>query len=398
MKPYLLASLTVGLLLAPSAGLPQGGADKKADADRIAALILQLSSRKYATREAATRELRALGEPAWYPLRKAAAASPDEEARRRARQLAQEIGQRLFVEVRRFGGQGGYWLNRVAFTPDGRRAVATGGAVIVYDLASSKELFRSLELSFARPGLALSRDGRYFLTSHQNDWLVRLGDLQSGKEVRQFRGHTGGVFGVALSADGTRAASAGDDGTVRVWDVPSGKELRQFRAAGRARCVAFAPDGRHVLSGHHWAGSNNLVRLWDAEGGKEVRHFAGHKSDVTAVAFLPDGRSVLSASLDGTLRLWDAQTGKELRRMEHKGGVYDAKVSPDGRRALSAGFGDRTVRLWDLSDGGELHAFVGHRGAVLGVAFSPDGRQALSCDSQYTVHLWRLPPPESRPQ
>ena len=398
MRPCLLGLFTVGLFLAPAAGFPQGNAGTKADPDRIAALILQLGSRKYATREAATRELRAIGEPAWYPLRKAAAASPDEEARRRAKQLAQEIAQRLFVEVRRFGDQGGYWLNRVAFTPDGRRAVATGGAVIVYDLASGKELFRTLELSFARPGLAISRDGRYFLTSHQNDWLVRLGDLKSGKEIRQFRGHAGGVLGVALSAEGTRAASAGDDNTVRVWDVSSGKELRLFRAAGRARCVAFAPDGRHILSGHQWIGSNNLVRLWDTEGGKEVRHFAGHTSDVTAVAFLPDSRSVLSASMDGTLRLWDVKSGKELRRLVHKGGVNDAKISPDGRRALSAGFGDRTVRLWDLTDGAELLHFDGHQGAVLGVAFSADGRQALSCDSQYTVRLWRLPAPEVRPK
>src|SRR5436305_729551 len=140
MRPCLLGLLTVGLFLAPAGGLPQGDAGKTADPDRIAALIVQLGSRKYATREAATRELRAIGEPAWYPLRKAAAGSADEEARRRAKHLARVSGQRLFVEVRRFGGQGGYWLNRVAFTPDGRRAVATGGAVIVYDLASGKEL------------------------------------------------------------------------------------------------------------------------------------------------------------------------------------------------------------------------------------------------------------------
>jgi WD40 repeat protein len=100
---------------------------------------------------------------------------------------------------------------------------------------------------------------------------------------------------------------------------------------------------------------------------------------------------LLSASNDGTVRLWDVKTGKELRRMAHKGAVNDAKISPDGRWVLSAGFGDRTVRLWDLSDGTELHQFDGHQGAVLGVAFSPDGRRALSCDSQYTVRLWRLP-------
>jgi len=98
--------------------------------------------------------------------------------------------------------------------------------------------------------------------------------------------------------------------------------------------------------------------------------------------------------MDGTLRVWDSATGKQLRRMEHPGGAYHLALSPDGRRALSAGFGDRKVRLWDLTDGLQLHVFVGHRGAVLGVAISPDGRQAMSCDSEYTVRLWRLPEPE----
>jgi WD40 repeat protein len=387
---------TACLALAAGAGTPRAGEVKK-DPERIATLIRQLGDLKYAKREAASRELAAIGEPAWYPLRKAARTAADEEVRRRAGKLAAAMATRLFVEVRRFGGTvGGYWLNRVAFTPDGRRAIATGGGVILYDLSSGKELARVLEFSFARPGLAISRDGRHFLTSHQNDRIVRLGDIKSWKEVRPFVGHTAGVYGVALSPDDTRAASGSDDGTVRIWDVQTARQQHLFRAPGKARCVGYAPDGRHIFSGHCGPGSDNLIRLWDIEGGKEVRSFRGHTSDVTAVAVLPDGRSVLSASMDGSLRLWDVSTGKELRRMEHRGGVYGAALSPDGRRALSAGFGDRTVRLWDLSDGGELHAFQGHVGAVLGVAFSPDGRQALSSDSQCTIRLWRLPPPQGR--
>jgi WD40 repeat protein len=391
MRPYLLASVLSGLVLAGSADDPP----KKPDKERIAELLLQLGDRKFARREAATRALAAIGEPAWYPLHKLARTTPDLEVRSRAQRLVRDIGARVFVQVRRFGGgPGGYWLNRVAFTRDGRRAIATGGGVILFDLANGKELARTLELSFARPGLALTRDGRHFLTSHQHDWLVRLGDVKAFKEVRSFRGHAGGVFGVALSRDDARAASASEDGTVRLWDVQSGKELRLFRAAGRARCVAFSPDGRHVLSGHYGPGSDNLIRLWDAEGGKEVRQFRGHTSDVTAVRFLPDGRTLLSASGDGTIRLWDVRTGKELRRMDHKSAVNDAALAPDGRRALSAGVGDRIVRLWDLTDGSELYHFTGHQGAVLSVAFSPDGRHALSSDANCTICLWQLPAPE----
>ena len=389
MRPCLLASLLAGLILCAAVPVPAGDLPKKPDRERIAALLVQLGDRKFARREAATKALAAIGEPAWYPLHKLAHTGPDLEVRSRTNRLVRAIGQRLFVELRRFGGaQGGYWLNRVAFTPDGRRAIATGGGVILYDLENGKELARTLELQFVRPGLAVTRDGRHFLTSHQHDWLVRVGDVKSFQEIRSFRGHTGGVHGVALSRDDARAASASDDGTVRLWDVKTGKELHLFRAAGRGRCVAFSRDGRLLVSGHYGPGSDNLVRLWDAEQGKEVRAFKGHTGDVTAVAFLPDGRALLSASSDGTLRLWDVRTGKERRRMEHKGGVNDAAVAPDGRRALSAGFGDRTVRLWDLTDASELYPFRGHAGAVLGVAFSPDGRRALSGNWDETVRLW----------
>jgi WD40 repeat protein len=388
-------AFAASLAEAPCATGGKTAADgKEPAAERIPALLRQLGDRRYAKREAAGKALEAIGEPAWYPLRKLAKTSPDLETRRRAARLVEVIGKRLFVEVRRFGGgPGGYWLNRVSFTAGGRRAVATGGGVILFDLESGKELARTRELNFARRGLALSADGRYFLTGHEHDRVVRLGDVKSWRAIRNFEGHTAGVWSVALSADGARAASGGMDGTVRLWDVKTGKGLHTFRGAGRARCVALAPDGRRVVSGHYGPGSDNLLRLWDADTGQEVRRFAGHGSDVTAVAFLPQGRSLLSASRDGTLRLWDVKTGEELKRMAHKGGGFDVAVTSDGRRALSAGFGDRTVRLWDLTDGGELVAFTGHPGAVLGVAFSPDGRRALSSDSQCTICLWRLPAP-----
>src|SRR5262249_58436967 len=126
-------------------------------------------------------------------------------------------------------------------------------------------------------------DGRFFLSGHQHENVVRLAEVQTGKEIQTFKGHTAGVPGVALSPDGHRAGTGGDDATLRLWDVKTGKELRQFVGfTGKVRCVAFAPDGRHVLSGHGGPKSNNLIYLWDAKTAKQVRSFEGHEKDISA--------------------------------------------------------------------------------------------------------------------
>lgn len=363
------------------------------DAPALDRLIERLGGDDAAQRKEAAKQLEKLGRPALDALRQAMKAHPDPDVRLRAGVLVRALTDGGRGELRAIVGGSGYWINRVRFLPDGKRALAAGGGVILYDLETGKELQRTLELQFARPGLCVLNDGKHFLTSHQNDKSVRLGEVASGKEVRAFEGHTAGVFAVALSPDSELAATGGEDGTLRIWDVASGKQLRQCKdVPSPVRCLAFSPDGGTIVSGHHGAKADFKVRLWNTATGKEEGSFAGHTKDVTALAFLPDGKAVLSASMDGTLRLWEIGTARELRKMEHKSGATDVALSPDGKQALSAGYEDKAVRLWNLEDGRELFAFSGHVGRVLSVAFAPDGTRALSGDSNGTLRLWRVAP------
>ena len=247
--------------------------------------------------------------------------------------------------------------------------------------------------------LAISRDGRFVLSGGGSDGMVKLWDVQAHKELRSIAAHAGGVLSVAFSADGRLALSGGCDahgtnpyycgtGSMKLWDAATGKEVRKFAARDtEVRAVAFSPDGGSVLSGgcREWDAKNGTtciegtVRLWDAASGEQLRSLRGHSERVMTVAFSPDGRTILSGSYDSTLKQWDAATGRELHTLSgHKSGVYAAAFSPDGRMVLSGSW-DGTLRLWDTATGSELRIFeAGEKNLINAVAFSPDGRLALS--------------------
>ena len=57
------------------------------------------------------------------------------------------------------------------------------------------------------------------------DGTIRLWEARSGRLLGTLRGHTSGVWGVALSADGRLLVSGSEDGTVRLWESNSGAHL-----------------------------------------------------------------------------------------------------------------------------------------------------------------------------
>ena len=172
--------------------------------------------------------------------------------------------------------------------------------------------------------------------------------------------------------------------------------------------VTISPDGRYILSGS----IDKTMKLWELDTGTEIRTFKEHGDDVLSAAFSPDGRYVLSGSVDNTIKLWDVSSGAEIRTFKGHlnleeniitwldGNIYNLNqvssvtFSPDGHYVLSGSY-DKTMKLWDVSSGAEIRTFKGHSYGINSVAFSPDGRYALSGSGSnnlynHSTKLWDI--------
>jgi WD40 repeat protein len=118
----------------------------------------------------------------------------------------------------------------------------------------------------------------------------------------------------AVPPDGHRVVSASKDGTLKLWDLDEGRLLATFRGhTDVVTACAVTPDGQHVIS----ASRDRTLKLWNLPSGRLLATFEGHTDAVTACAVLPDSRRVVSASRDGTLKLWSLDTQACL--LTHRG-------------------------------------------------------------------------------
>ena len=129
-----------------------------------------------------------------------------------------------------------------------------------------------------------------------------------------------------------------------------------------------------------------VVTLWDTRESNLARaDFIGHRGDVLSIDFSPDGKFLVTGSMDQTARVWDAVTGREFFLLEgHAGFVNSVRVSPDGNWIAT---GSERVRLWNLATGKETHALPKLPDWVLGVAFSPDSRHVAAVTKD-RLYLW----------
>jgi WD40 repeat protein/tRNA A-37 threonylcarbamoyl transferase component Bud32 len=345
-------------------------------------------------------------------------------------------------ELQRFRPEAG-WIVSIAFTPDGK-TLAIGNStsnVFLCDLVARK-VRRTLYGHLNYVGAMLfTADGD--LVTGARDGTVRIWEAGTGQFCTTFRCEAGvqelsllpggkqllvitsreaqvwslkvqaaqgklfvkgksGVAGLAavdFDPAGTCLAVVGQDEVIRIWDVATQTIVQNLTGhTGRCTAVAYGPAGTDLLVS---GGEDCKVLLWSLrqEKPRQPVVLAGHDDAVTCVAVTPDGKWVLSGSLDGTVRLWDSGGGKPVHKFDTgRGQVHTLALSGDGQRLVTGGQGG-VLCVWDLKERRLLQTTPARgKDPVNRVAVTPDGRLAVSIQGRAVAFHDLDGKGEARPQ
>lgn len=302
------------------------------------------------------------------------------------------------------------YVTAIAFSQDGKYLFSAGelGTIIVYDLQKGQEIHPLKTHCTWVCSLIANLDDNT-LISASYDGTISAWNWQTGKqifslienpdeipEIATHRNHPERIVSVALSRNGETLISGNQGKRITIWNLKNQEKISNFILNGHHNYItkiALSPDGKILSSGGGF--HDRTIKLWHLETGAELRTLQPHPGgEVTALAFTPDGQSLVSGSYDKTVKVWNWQTGEEIHSLSgHQNWVTSLALSFDGKIIVSGSW-DGTVKLWDLETGEEictLGKFSGHYSNVIAsVNISPDGKTVVSGDRNGMIKVWRV--------
>ena len=314
-------------------------------------------------------------------------------------------------------------VESIAFSPDGKTiAVASYNEIKLWDVASGihKTSLRGLGFIYH---IEFSPDGNTLATykyQSRNEagihlWNINETDLQNSAVRCIIKGHKLDVNSIAYSPDGQSIASGHKHKNIRLWDTSTGKIKTVFKGHPIPlwlQSIAFSPDGKTLASLSTMHLDRPTIYLWDVGTGQYMTTLGTHgkslgKSNAyhpSGIAFSPNGKTLVSGSLDGMIRFWNVHAASSHSLFDrfwsrlfgygrgaikkHQDYVLSVSFSPDGE-TLATGSSDKTVRLWNAHSRKQIAILTKEgSGRINCVAFSPDGHILASIDSRGKTYIW----------
>lgn len=177
----------------------------------------------------------------------------------------------------------------------------------------------------------------------------------------------------------------------------------RFRAPGSklVTAVAFSPDGRTLVTANctskctaiNFASDGN-ADLFNIATGKRTATLTdpGIANAIAAIAISPDGNTIATSDQHGTTYLWNTTTDSitaTLVSPRKKDPLSDLAFSPDGKTLATSGTGGTTY-LWNTTTDSIIVTLrkPGQNNDVTYVAYSPDGRTLATSTLGGTTYLW----------
>ncbi|KFY03766.1 hypothetical protein O988_01245 [Pseudogymnoascus sp. VKM F-3808] len=148
------------------------------------------------------------------------------------------------------------------------------------------------------------------IASASADKKLNIRDTNTGILLLMLVGHPDGMFSVAFSPNGMKIASASYNSTVNIWDIDTGALVLTLESyTYSVRLLVFSPDSKLLA-----LASDEAMCLWDYTKDatpQMLRDTRGKSFQVETMTFSPDGKELISASLNMEMWRWDTTSGSQ---------------------------------------------------------------------------------------
>lgn len=295
------------------------------------------------------------------------------------------------IVQRHYFMQGSAHVRCAAFHPESNLLVAgfSNGQFGLYEMPDFNNIHK----------LSISQNDIDFVTINKSgEWLAfgaaKLGQLlvwewQSESYILKQQGHFDSMNALAYSPDGTKIVTTADDGKIKVWDIESGFCIVTFteHTSGVTACE-FAKKGNVLFT----SSLDGSVRAWDLIRYRNFRTFtAPTRLSFSCMAVDPSGEVVAAGSLDSfDIHIWSVQTGQLLDQLSgHEGPVSALAFAPNGD-SLVSGSWDRTARIWSIFSRTQTSEPLQLQADVLNIAVRPDSLQLAVSTLDGQLTFWSM--------
>jgi len=246
-------------------------------------------------------------------------------------------------------------IRAISFNSQGTRILSSSAdsTVKIWNTSDSSRVWVKTHENSAWSTLLsiISRDGRYAVSAY---YSIQIREIENGNLFREINlPERVWCRSLVFSNDGKRLITGTSDNKVIIWDWEKNEQLQTFSDNEvSSYAISICPEDKVIAFG-----SNNRIILQNI-GNEQSRLISGHERNINAVRFTPNGKALVSTSLDGSIRVWDRENGREIVRLINfydgewvsitPDGYYNASTAAqDGGKYLTAFSG---TQLYDMSE------------------------------------------------
>jgi WD40 repeat protein len=279
-------------------------------------------------------------------------------------------------------------ITSLAISPNGRiLLIATGdGMITAIDVEKSQPIYTNS--SFLEPRyLAISQDGQFFAAALKNE--IALFSLKDGKQIKKWPAHVEKITQLAISPDNQLIVSiSGAENTTKIWELNTGKLLKTIgEDQGFVTALAFSPDGKVLVTAA--SGQDRTLKIWDVANWTLLKKSAPQFGHIYDLVITPNGQKVVAA-IRNFINVWNLETGKELLSLKVAALDLNAIAISPNNKLIATAEKEGTISLVDITRGQIVTKLPGHKGWVTDLVFSPDGKLLYSGGEDKIIKIWHL--------